>query len=105
MDMEHPVAISIRIEESAKKVLDALGLDAKVLVTVESSLYGGCCGAYEEKNLKVEEVEEVGDSSDFILLRERIPIYVHEEALALIESRGGHFAIYADLNGSLYSDQ
>ena len=104
--MESPVAVNVRIEESAKKILDALGLEsAKVLVTVESTLYGGCCGAYEEKSLKVEVVEELGDSSDFVLLRETIPIYVHKEALALIESRGGHFAIYAGLNGSLYSDQ
>ncbi|MDE1852834.1 MAG: hypothetical protein KGI38_03695 [Thaumarchaeota archaeon] len=106
MGMERPVTVSVRIEESAKKALDALGLDsAKFLVTVERTIYGGCCGAYEERGLKVEVVEEVGDSSGFVLLKEKIPVYVHKDALELIESRGGHFAIYADLSGALYSDQ
>ena len=75
MDMERPTTVSVRIEESARKTLDALGLDsAKYLVTVERTIYGGCCGAYEEEGLKVEVVEEVGDSSGFVLLNEKVPV-------------------------------
>jgi len=110
--MEAPTAMSAvtrpllnaRFDKSALRVLGALP-KPKILVTVESALYFGCCGGYEEKSLKVEAVAEIKDSSHLVLISEGIPIHVHKDAVALIESRGGHFTIYADLNGHLYSDQ
>jgi len=74
-------------------------------VTVESTLYYGCCGGYEEKSLKVESVGENHDASFLLIVCDGIEVYIQPEARTLIDSRGGHFTIYAALDGRLYSDQ
>lgn len=79
--------------------------EPKILVTVESVFYAGCCGAYEEKTLALQIVERVENTSDFVFLKRNPDLYMSREAVALIESRGNHFTIYADLKGELYSDQ
>lgn len=97
-------ALDARFDQSALRVL-AASPKPKILVTAESTFYFGCCGGYEEKGLKVEVVGETKDPSYSVLLSEGIPIYLNPDAITLIEARGGHFTIYADLNGRLYSNQ
>jgi hypothetical protein len=96
--------IHVKIDQGAYSVLYVLPRP-KILVTVESTLFYGCCVGYEDKSLKVESIGENKDASNLLLVSDGIEVYVHPDALSLIESRGGHFTIYADLNGRLYSDQ
>ncbi len=93
-----------KFDQSALKVLGALSRP-KIFISVESALYFGCCGGYEEKSLKIETDRENNNQSDLFLLEGKVPIYIDKEALALITSRGNYFTIYADLSGVLYSDQ
>lgn len=95
--------VRLEIDESAREVLrrfEAKGL--KLLVSVQSEIYGGCCGSYEEKSLKIGIASDVNGST---MLRDSPPIYIDEEAVALLRTRGSHFTIYTDLKGELYSDQ
>lgn len=96
--------VHVKINQGAYNILHVLP-KPKVLVIVERTLYYGCCGGYEDKSLKVESIGENKDASNLLLVSDGIEVYVHPDALSLIESRGGHFTIYAGLDGQLYSDQ
>jgi hypothetical protein len=98
------LSIHVNINQGASSVLHVLPRP-KILVTVETNLYYGCCGGYEDKSLKVESIGENKDVSNLLLVSDGIEVYVHPDALSLIESRGRQFTIYAGLNGQLYSDQ
>jgi hypothetical protein len=97
-------SLRVKIDQRAYSVLHALSRP-KILVTVETTIYYGCCGGYEDKSLKVESIGENNDVSNLLLVSDGIETYIHPDALSLIESRGAHFTVYADLNGRLYSDQ
>ncbi len=42
---------------------------------------------------------------DILVLRDSPPIYIDQEAVEFLGTRGSHFTIYADLKGEVYSDQ
>ncbi len=94
--------IRLEIDESAREALHRLETKGlKLLVTVQSTIYAGCCGTFEEKSLKIGIASDVNG----IVLRDSPPIYIDQEAVELLGTRGSHFTIYADLKGEVYSDQ
>lgn len=100
------IEVSVRIDESALGVLNEIGRDKfKILVTMGSTYYESCCGVYCERNLSIQMVEKIDDSSELIRLKEDPPLYINKEALELVKSRRNYFTIYADSKGELYSDQ
>ncbi|MBI2649261.1 MAG: hypothetical protein HYW93_06370 [Thaumarchaeota archaeon] len=95
--------VRLEIDESAREILQRLKAKGlKLLVTVQATIYSGCCGTYEEKSLKIGTTSDVNDS---VKIRDSPPVYIDEEAVALLRTRGSHFTIYADLKDELYSDQ
>jgi hypothetical protein len=95
--------VTIRVDQSAREILRRVEGDGrKLLIGVEKALYGGCCGAVEEVSLRIQITDDVGGS---LRLGGSPPVYIDAEGLSLVRSRGGHFTIYADEKGELYSDQ
>ncbi len=98
--------MSVRIDESASRVLKRIGIDEpKILITIESTFCASCCGAYEEKSLRVRVFQRIENAADLILISNKPPIFTDDDALELIKSRGNHLIIHANLVGELYSDQ
>jgi hypothetical protein len=95
--------VVMTVDRSAMETMRKVEAEGrKILVGVEKTLYGGCCGAVEEVSLRIQIRDDVGDS---LRLGGSPPVYIDAEGLSLVRSRGGHFTIYADEKGELYSDQ
>lgn len=98
--------VTVEIDRSASEILkQRQEQTSKIVLTVQTEVFGGCCGYSEEKIVKVELVERVKDGSRFVVTRNvELPIFIQRELLSSVKKAENRFTIFADANGELYCD-
>lgn len=96
--------VTVEIDRSASQILkQRQGQTSKIVLTIESEFFVGCCGYSEEKTVKVELAEQIKDASRFVVAQDGVlSIYIQRELLASVKDAGNKFTIFADANGELY---